>query len=373
MSSKKKQIEKLPGSFTLLSESFSIYKKGAKVFLEISFLIFIVGLVSFLRFKGPLGFIIALIVILASSLNYVSLIYLIKGKDKNIREAYGFAFSKIVSYWWVSLLFFFVILGGFSLLFVPGIVFLVWFVFAPIILISEDLRGFSALLKSREYVKGSWFSVAERVIFILAFAFLLFIIFRFLLFGLGEIFTLLFSSIIVPLVFIYQYLIYEYLKKIKGEFEVSNYISKRNKIITVSLIGIIILALFAGIFALVLIKNSHPEVRDLRRKVNISRISISFEKHYKENGKYPEIEVKKGRVSNEFMDSYIGDFPKDPGGGSIEGCNDIRGSGFAGFGNSDDLSKYCIYACLEEGGYFVASEEGIEFFDNPPKDLDCKR
>lgn len=73
--------------------------------------------------------------------------------------AFGAALEKgkglILPLIWLGFLTSFIIGGGFMLLIIPGVIFMVWFFFAQFILVKEDVRGMSALLKSREYVRGS--------------------------------------------------------------------------------------------------------------------------------------------------------------------------------------------------------------------------
>lgn len=52
-----------------------------------------------------------------------------------------------------------VVLGGFLLLVIPGIIFLIWFAFAQIAVILDHQKGFNALSFSREIVNGRFWSV----------------------------------------------------------------------------------------------------------------------------------------------------------------------------------------------------------------------
>jgi len=53
--------------------------------------------------------------------------------------------------------------GGFLFLIIPGIIFLVWFIFAQFIIFAEDDRGMNAILKSKEYVRGKWASIEFQI------------------------------------------------------------------------------------------------------------------------------------------------------------------------------------------------------------------
>src|SRR5206468_3309699 len=78
---------------------------------------------------------------------------------------YKKAFRKIRSYWWVSIVSSAVIITGYLLFIIPGIIFSIWFIFAPFILLIEDRKGIDALLQSKAYMKGYWWAIFLRVIF----------------------------------------------------------------------------------------------------------------------------------------------------------------------------------------------------------------
>jgi hypothetical protein len=93
----------------------------------------------------------------ATSLKAVSAAYL--GEEEDWRASLRFAFSRLWSLVWVAFLILF--LAGFALLgcVVPGVyLYFSWIVAVPVLLL-EDRRGWSALRRSRELVKGRWWQV----------------------------------------------------------------------------------------------------------------------------------------------------------------------------------------------------------------------
>lgn len=84
----------------------------------------------------------------------------------SIKEAYRSSRKKIGKYLWLSFVSGMIILGGFLLLVIPGIIWLVEFFFASWVLVVEDISGHKALVKSREYVKGYWWKVFGRILFL---------------------------------------------------------------------------------------------------------------------------------------------------------------------------------------------------------------
>lgn len=85
-----------------------------------------------------------------------------------VRDALQQTKSCILPMAWVLALVSFVIGGGFLLFIIPGIIFSVWFFMAPFLLVDEDVRGVSTLLKSRALVQGRWFDVFLRLVVIWA-------------------------------------------------------------------------------------------------------------------------------------------------------------------------------------------------------------
>ena len=49
-------------------------------------------------------------------------------------------------------------------MFVPGLIFTVWFFFSPFILAREKISALGALVKSREQVRGKFFPLALRLL-----------------------------------------------------------------------------------------------------------------------------------------------------------------------------------------------------------------
>lgn len=98
---------------------------------------------------------------------------------------------------------------------------------APFIFVNEDLSGFSALKRSKYYIKGRWFAVAFRVlsiwlIYILAFLSVSLLVALTSKFGL---FSYLIVGVYVLLVYVgmpllvltYYFLLYEDLKRTKEQ------------------------------------------------------------------------------------------------------------------------------------------------------------
>lgn len=140
---------------------------------------------------------------------------------------------------WVWFLSAFIIGGGTALLVIPGIIFMVWFFFAQFILVEEDTRGMSALLKSREYVKGEWFKVALRLLLV----WLVSLLISLIPFA-GPFLCLAFF----PFVMIFHYLVYQDLREMKGDIVFSCGTVDLLRWPAVALLGFIVVPLALGTF-----------------------------------------------------------------------------------------------------------------------------
>lgn len=240
-------ISSLPGAVAILGQAWAIYTKRLGTFLGVMaipllitialvVILFSGGLLSAILLSskftaGGIGLLVFLailsfvVIFLSQTWGETALLYAIKDNQEKISiiESYRRGWRKIVPYWWVSFLMGFIILGGFLLFIVPGIIFTVQFSLAAFILIAEDLGGMKALLKSREYVKGKWGGVGWRFFFIGALSYIIALIPN-LIFGLLKIpFGSEISGFIIiglflaPLATTYSFLVYSHLKALKGE------------------------------------------------------------------------------------------------------------------------------------------------------------
>ena len=229
------KTQKLIGIKDLFRNSWNIYKKDFKKFLVIAVIFFgIIGLM--MTFVGPeipefsgtgvqkiqplftipwyLFFLVILVASLISILGTVSLISAVKEvpKDWKVRDALKEGWSKYLSFLLVSLLTGLVVVLGFLLFIIPGIIFTIWFVFSVYTVICEDKRGFKALSRSKQLVKGYWWPIAKRICAIIIITIPLSMVAQFIPY-LGQ-----FAYIILftPFSIIYNYLVYQNLKEIKG-------------------------------------------------------------------------------------------------------------------------------------------------------------
>jgi hypothetical protein len=125
---------------------------------------------------------------------------------------------------WIAILNALALLGGFVLLVVPAILLAIWFTFTSYVLVLEDKRGMSALLASKEYVKGFWWAIVGRILLLaLVWFAILLIIYAPLaaIFGgiFGGILYVLLFLVFVPFSVCYTFEIFTNLRRLKPEVE----------------------------------------------------------------------------------------------------------------------------------------------------------
>jgi hypothetical protein len=137
-----------------------------------------------------------------------SLVFAVADRSLGIREALAAGWKKLWAFLWLFSLLGYIVAGGYLLFIVPGVIFTIWFIFSQYILVTENIGGMDALLKSKAYVKDRWFDILIRFLVIWAIATGV---------GLVPLLGIIFSFLIAPFSMIYSYLIFEDLKALNPE------------------------------------------------------------------------------------------------------------------------------------------------------------
>lgn len=109
---------------------------------------------------------------------WVASVYIVvKSNDQKISVGDGFAWARknILSLIWINFLAGAVVMGGYMLLIVPGIILSFYLYFSQYVYIKEGTRGISALLRSRDIVKGRAWPLAGRVLMLALMFFVVFL------------------------------------------------------------------------------------------------------------------------------------------------------------------------------------------------------
>lgn len=262
----------------LLNQSWELFKKRFTVLLAITLLAVIVNAVisalvvldiggsftinTLTNFSVSSAFVIGGVILggIAMAVVYLwtqaaIIVAISDTTDKvDIKATLQKAWKYIGSYFWLSVLSGFILLGASLLFIIPGIIMGLWFSMAVAVLIVENVKGTGALVKSKRYVQGNFRDVWVRFA-VLA---LLFIVGSFITSLFVKIFdnsvvesaiNIVLSLFSTPFSMIYSYLIYKNLREIKGD--VSPIPSSRLKMLLIvcGALGVLVIPVaLSGIF-----------------------------------------------------------------------------------------------------------------------------
>lgn len=188
--------------------------------------------------------VVNLLLMISSLITVISLVYLF-GKDEilTLVEYFKLGLYKFWSYVWISIIYGFIIFGGYILVVVPGILFGVWFSMSYYVLILEDRKGLEALTRSRHLIVGKFWATVWRFVFwglVTAVFFIPFVVLDFIVGpDLSRVYSLL-GIAIFPLGVAYYVAFFKNLVEVKKEPFVYDKKSGM-KFVLVGLVGVLIL------------------------------------------------------------------------------------------------------------------------------------
>lgn len=237
---------KLLGPSELIKQSVEIFKAHYRTFLSISLVGAILSLligIGTAQFFGQSGqqfetkpdwltpgiglaiLVVVLLVVFVSLWLELAIYKAAFNPQMPMGEIFSSVVHKIGPLLVIGLLTGLIILGGFILLIIPGIIFAIWYSLAPIILIDEGTKGWSALKRSRDLVKGHGIDVFLRFLVIVIILIVLSLPARFVFDPnslVDDIYNAVISLITGPLVALYTVQLYKNLKEIKSAPQISN-------------------------------------------------------------------------------------------------------------------------------------------------------
>lgn len=257
-------------AFQIFKEAWTIYKKRPFLFIGIMILpIIIVSLVVVLLMLGGfaglalimggftiwkviifgvLGIILAIAVFVIQFWGQTSLIVAIKDNAEGIgfRESYKRGWRKTGIYLSVIVPSGLIVFGGMALFLIPGIIFAIWLSFTVYVALDENLKGMKAILKSKEYVRGYWWSVLWRQIFIGLIISIFYYIVSFIAkqtnsLIIATIVNLALMLIAGPLTAIYGFIVYKKVKELKGRNVLESKKSTGTIISLIAFLGILLI------------------------------------------------------------------------------------------------------------------------------------
>ncbi|PIZ48299.1 hypothetical protein CO180_00120 [candidate division WWE3 bacterium CG_4_9_14_3_um_filter_41_6] len=287
-------VTEIPGGMDLIRESFEIFKQHWLQFIGFLFLpslvvgtllvIFIIIVVlSGVELTSVVNpetlqrtvIIVGLLMIPSSLLigfigMWSTASIMVRVRDRNEQVTFVEIMKRSVKYVWPLLIvaFYtgFIVHGGMLLFIVPGIIFAIWFMFASMIVVFDDVKGMDALLKSKAYVSNIFGKIFSRWIVVILFAMGITISLAIIS---GSITTVLgkdnpaiillylietpFNLAVSIVGTIFGVLLFSYVKKAKGSFEFVAKTSTKIWLWLVALFGLVaFIAISIGIMGMVI-------------------------------------------------------------------------------------------------------------------------
>lgn len=381
---------KLLGVGALLARGWEIYTSRFWVFMGISAVIVGLLLMFFGVFAAViwevgmiagffLGILAFLTFFLGSTWAMAALLCAIRDREERIGVVEAFHRGKpyLFPLLWVHILSQVIVAGGFVLLIIPGIILSVSMSLRFYVLVAENKRGINALIKSRELVRGYWWSVFGRLLVIGLLVFIVIFlggIIGTLVLGelVGNILLYTLQFLITPLVLAFGFSLYENLRDTKGFAVAEPPYKSRGKYVAVGILGFALPLILGAVSALLVVSMSGTQdiASDAQRQAHIREIAFAMETSYIMNGAYPEasptIDGGVPFVIEDALSEYLPWFSQDPQ--SQGSC----GGSYCWVDNTGDNQSFCVYAKLEaEDAFFVASEKGAERIVSEPDSLPC--
>lgn len=224
---------------TLFSDAWMLFARHAVLFVSIYLIptvLFVIYTFFILLFSSPdldpvlrqvalpFNLVLTFMLIIVSILAVIALIRAVSSPESTtLASAYKFGLENLLSYIWLALLTGAAVMVGFLFLIIPGILFLVWFVFVYYILVLEGVKGVDAMKASKAYVKGYWWPIFGRIFLFMLLVVIVskgFGVLAHSVFGEGQLFIDVIESaigvVLVPFYITYMYLLYTDIKKVKA-------------------------------------------------------------------------------------------------------------------------------------------------------------
>jgi hypothetical protein len=229
----KTESKSLSGPIELLKKAWSEYKANVKVFTLIliipAFLELLLKYILVFVFKPAsqdtassffpfllimlFGFLLVYIFILfwSNTALYLSVVE----KYSDWKGSYHKSLNKIIPLLFINVLIAVLVSAGLILFIIPGIILYVWLSLATFVYFDQHKGGFNALAKSKDYIKGYWWSVFLRGLFIFFVYFIITILFGVLTEALKMPFSQsIIGIVLTPIALLYNFELYRELKAI---------------------------------------------------------------------------------------------------------------------------------------------------------------
>ena len=269
----------------LLKQALRLYKARFKTIIPLSILSFSAIMLSdAVTPKGSGSGLSALAGILSFVVTYltsIALMYAVsdtQADEENYLTYYQHAWNIIVQYTWLSLVVSCVVMAGIALAIIPGIILAIYFCFALYIVAFENLKGLPALTQSYNYVKGNWWGIFGRILFLMICVIFISFVFALLIFILlgdtviaaviGEFFQTFF---IIPFGIGFLYILYSEVRGLKaGPIIETDVVRTRKLIVITVIVGVVVVFAYSIFFG--------PYLKKAYEKLESEQTSASLQK-----------------------------------------------------------------------------------------------
>ncbi|MBI4053919.1 MAG: hypothetical protein HY397_01155 [Candidatus Doudnabacteria bacterium] len=306
----------LSSATMLLKESWKIYSQRFKTLIGIQLAVVVLIILAVLVFGLAFGFnaqnspkdvaytegniiaIMTLAIFFIVAFIYlqiwtqVATLFAIKDRRENIgiKESFRRARHLLGSYFWLGLVSGMVMMGGYLLFFVPGLIISVLVSFAVYVFVAEGHKGMDALLKSRDYVKGRWGSVFWRWVVLVGALIIIyvpfFIVVRFNE-NLGNLAVQIVAFFAAPYIYVFGSLLYENLKSTRPELASAAPSGSKTKYIALAVLGILVVPAILVATVFVSLNSARGKSRDAQRINHIRILQNRLDLYQFDYGTYP--------------------------------------------------------------------------------------
>lgn len=312
---------KLPGTFTIIKETFQQFGRHWKPYVALTLLPLLswipfviafaaIGLadsrgydisnnIGLLAILGILGIVFFIALLIAHLWTQSALVYAITHEGVTIRESLRSGWRFVLPMIWVHLVTSLIVLGGYTLFIVPGIILSITVAFAVISLFKEDKHGLRSAVESGHLVKGYWWAVFGR-------SFLIGILYLLLVFApmmavdylagdgasgtISDIVSFPISIVFGVLFNILPYRFYIHLRARKTEADAAEIHRRSIKYKLLVALGVVILVvgfLTIPILAIFSLNTARHQAQDAKQVSDVKQLQIALELYYADNGQYP--------------------------------------------------------------------------------------
>ena len=330
------QPSHLFGFDELLSETFRMFKDrffsillllivpGLLIGLVVVLMGIVVGLIAVISHLGSVTTIISVILMVLFGVVFIifqtwctiAVITSLCSSEKiSFSEAFKRSWKNIFPFILINILLCAVVLGGMVLLIIPAFIFSIWFNFSNFVLVTDGDRGFNALMRSREYVKGHGWFVLGRYLLMgllnLAIYLIMFVVFGVILkmdssSPIYAITSSLYSLASSIFVLCYSFQLFSNLRDVRGKFDLQ--VTKKSKIVfsIISFVGVFV----TFVLPIVILLSINPlkqmeKAKESEIKLDQSLITHAVEEYYSDVQAYP-------KSLNELVPTYFKTVPTAP-------------------------------------------------------------